>query len=85
MDNRGVSKTTIFSIVVLVIVAVLIFSWMANFEENVKKTEQSSSVNVCRISGTTNYCCKPYSGNEITPKEGGWSDCDEPESACCVG
>ncbi|MBW2974309.1 hypothetical protein KY366_01195 [Candidatus Woesearchaeota archaeon] len=85
MHKKAVSKTTVLSLITIMIIALIFYSLFSGFSKKVEKTEQTSSVGLCRLSGTTNYCCEPYSPNEITPKESGWKDCEEPESACCIG
>jgi len=85
MYKKAISNTTILSIIAVIIIAIIFLLLTTNFSKKVEKTEETSSVNTCKLPGTNNYCCEPYSANEITPKEGGWSDCKEPESACCVG
>lgn len=85
MPRKAVSNPAILSIIALVVIAIIFLLLITNFSKKVKTTEEISSINKCKLPGTNNYCCEPYSGNEITPKEGGWSDCQEPKSACCVG
>ena len=85
MFKKAVSKTTIISIIVFIIIVVIFFSLIEGFSKRIGKTEEASSINKCKLPGTINYCCELYSGNEIPPKKGGWSDCKEPLSSCCTG
>ena len=85
LNKKSVSNTAIISIIALVVIIIIFLLLVFGFSKNVKKTDESSSVNTCKLKGTNNYCCEPYSGDEIPQKEGGWKDCEKPKSACCVG
>lgn len=85
MSEQSASNLTIIAIIAVIVIIIIFLLLTLSFSKRIEKTDESSSVNKCKLSGTTNYCCEPYSGNEIPPKEGGWQDCEEPKSACCVG
>lgn len=84
-QKKAISNTTIISIIGLVVIGLIFLLLINSFSKRVNIADESSSVNKCKLAGTNNLCCEPYSANEITPKAGGWSDCKEPLSSCCVG
>ena len=85
MPKKAISNLTIIAIIGSVILIIIFLTMTLSFSKRVKTTDDTSSVNKCRLPGTNNYCCEPYSSNEINQKAGGWSDCSEPNNACCVG
>lgn len=85
MHKKSISNTTILSIIAIIIIAMIFLFLIKSFSKRVEKTEEASSINKCKLPGTNNYCCEPYSADEITPKKGGWVDCEKPLSACCIG
>ena len=85
MPKKSISNLSIIAIIASVILIIIFLTMALSFSKKVKTTDEIASVNKCKLPGTNNYCCEPYSDNVITPKKGGWSDCSEPLNACCIG
>ncbi len=64
MEKKAVSNLTIISIITIIVIVAIFLILTSNFSERVEKTDESAVVNRCKLPGTNNYCCEPYSGNE---------------------
>ncbi len=84
-SKKAMSNVTIIAIIVIVVLGIIFLLLAKSFSQEVEKTDESSSVYTCKLAGTTNKCCLPSDDNVIPANKGKWKDCQEPETACCVG
>ncbi|MFH1323879.1 MAG: hypothetical protein ABIH64_01390, partial [Nanoarchaeota archaeon] len=61
MSKQAISNLTIIALIGSVILIIIFLLMTIGFSKRVKTTDETASVNKCRLPGTNNYCCETYS------------------------